>query len=306
MPPQERLAALLRFIADRPGTSVAGAVRAEAQALDEQLTRDRTAEAQRLVDETVKLADKGDLGPALDALAAIPQPMLALVAERAAALQLRLDGELTARGVRWIPAGSFRAGEGVRARVVAVAGLFIDRTEVTAAQYARFVAARSASPPVSWNGPTPPQDVAALPVTEVSLRDAMAYAMWRGGRVPTAVEWEKAARGATEPRIWPWGNDEDPQACVWSGSAAAGHALAPGSAPRDVSPYGCVDMAGNVAELALGPDGAAAARGGSFLTQALACTRAAFQQELGPTDVHPAVGFRCVYEAPPPPLEGGQ
>jgi serine/threonine protein kinase/formylglycine-generating enzyme required for sulfatase activity len=306
-PPAERLDALRRFVAARPATKVAGEVRAEAQALEEQLARERVAEATGLLDaaEGHLAAGGGGLGAALDALAAVPQDLRALAAERADALQARLEGELTARGVRWMPAGPLRAGEGARARTVVVTGLFVDRTEVTCAQYARFVAATSAAPPAAWGGPTPPDEVAALPVTGVSLRDAAAYALWRGGRVPTAVEWEKAARGAPEPRTFPWGDDEDPQACNWAG-ASTGRALPAGSAPRDVSPYGCVDMAGNVAELTVGEGGVAAARGGSFLTQALACTRGAFQQELAPTDAHAAVGFRCVYDAAPAPLAGGQ
>jgi hypothetical protein len=70
--------------------------------------------------------------------------------------------------------------------------------------------------------------------------------------------------------------------------------------------FGAVDLAGNVAELTLAPDSTDAApkawvKGGSFLTRTLEGARAAFHQELGPDELHNAVGLRLVYDAPPAP-----
>jgi len=88
-------------------------------------------------------------------------------------------------------------------------------------------------------------------VAGVSWFDALAYCEWRGNRLPTEAEWEKAARG-TDERRWPWGNVEFPRLANLIGFADGYPYLAPVDAfHQDRSPYGVTGMAGNVMEWVL-------------------------------------------------------
>jgi sulfatase modifying factor 1 len=116
---------------------------------------------------------------------------------------------------------------------------WIDEMEVTVAQYRRFCQAtgRVMLPAPSWGW----QD--DHPIVNVTWEEAAAYAAWAGKRLPTEAEWEKTARG-TDGRDYPWGNEWDPRKCVHGHRST----LAVGSRPAGASPYGALDMAGNVWE----------------------------------------------------------
>ena len=122
-----------------------------------------------------------------------------------------------------------------------VDAFWIDETEVTNAQYDAFTAATGHAPAAFFDDPEfnrPDQ-----PVTGVLWGDAVAYCTWAGKRLPTEIEWEKAARG-TDGRLYPWGNDADLTRAALTGDVP----VSVRESPADISPYGVRGMAGNVSE----------------------------------------------------------
>jgi len=130
---------------------------------------------------------------------------------------------------------------------------WIDRAEVTNVSYRACVAAKACSPP-SGGDPNYYRDPAYdnYPIVFVSWNDADKYCRWVGKRLPTEAEWEKAARG-TDGRIWPWGNalKDDLARPVERANVSDSHirrCSQVGDYPTGASPYGALDMAGNVCE----------------------------------------------------------
>ncbi len=120
---------------------------------------------------------------------------------------------------------------------------FMDKTEVTNAQYQKYCEATGALVPPYWIGGKIPDGQADFPVHHVNWYEASAYAKWAGKRLPTEAEWEKAARG-TDGRNFPWGNDFDGNKVANGGDGPQ----AVGAHPGGASPYGALDMSGNVNE----------------------------------------------------------
>ena len=166
-----------------------------------------------------------------------------------------------------IPAGTFTMGSAedlpneAPVHKIYLDAYYIGKTEVTNAEYYPFWVesggTNSEHTPVSYGGefgtwPHIAETRPNHPVIGVAYDSAVAYAKWRGMRLPTEAEWEKAARGV-KARRWPWGNtfvqrikNTTIHANVWKQS---GTQLQPvGTYPTGVSPYGAYDMAGNVWE----------------------------------------------------------
>lgn len=221
-------------------------------------------------------------------------------------------GELVARNADGkadrivVPAGPSKQGstkgdEDERPeRTVVVAAFAIDRTEVTRARYAACVAAHKckAAPPAAPDATGP-----ELPVTGVSWADAQAYCRFAGGRLPTEVEWEKAARGA-DGRTYPWGDELDCSRANWGtfdgeGPCAGknpGRPVRVGSYPTGASTYGALDLGGNVWEWVADKyeddPGRRVVRGGSCCSYFVG-PRSANRNAWAPEHRDADLGFRC-------------
>ena len=281
-------------------------------------------------------------------------------------------------GMVLIPAGEFTMGseaadarpnEGPVRRVRTDAFL-IDRTEVTNAQFAEFVAATGyvtvAERPVDWEllkqqvppgtpkppdemlqpgalvftppaGPVPLDDPSGWwswtpgacwrhpegpasdistrmdhPVVQVAFDDACAYAAWAGKRLPTEVEWERAARGGLEGTRFVWGDGPlDATRCnVWQGDFPHRNSAEDGfvrTAPVGTYPpngFGLVDMAGNVWEWCSDEfaPGERVHRGGSYLCNPAYCSSYRPSARMGctPDTALGHLGFRCARDLVPP------
>lgn len=135
-----------------------------------------------------------------------------------------------------VPAGDFEFGE--KKIKVPLAAFYIDKTEVSNAAYAEFCSATGRPLPKGF-----PRNKPDLPVVNVTFLDAHQFAMWAGKRLPSAKEWEKAARGE-DGRAFPWGNQKDPARA----DVAPGKIEPVSSHPDGASPYGALNMVGNVWE----------------------------------------------------------
>ena len=156
-----------------------------------------------------------------------------------------------------IPAGDFLMGSDRRLdplayddelpqHCVGLSSYRISRTPVTNAQYQRFVVATGHPAPLHWENGRCPAGKERHPVVYVSWHDAQAFCTWAGCRLPSEAEWEKSARG-TDGRLYPWG-DVGPDESVCNYNMDVGDTTPVGHYPENVSPYGLVDIAGNVWE----------------------------------------------------------
>jgi serine/threonine-protein kinase len=147
----------------------------------------------------------------------------------------------TPEGMLLIPAGAFPFGPSKTS--IDLPNFFLDRTEVSVGDYAKFCQATGC--------PAPSGDPRE-PVTNVTLDNARDYARWAGKRLPTPQEWEKAARG-TAGNAYPWGNQHEPRNAVVADNPdlPVRKKQAVDSMPQSASLYGVQHLVGNVREYVL-------------------------------------------------------
>lgn len=156
-----------------------------------------------------------------------------------------------------IPAGPFIRGtesggfDERPQRTIHLDTFSIDRYEVTNHHYQQFVLAtghRKPGLPARYAKSGGKLKGTNQPVVYVSWDDATEYCHWKGKRLPTEAEWEKAMRG-NDGRLWPWGNKEQTNGANWARVQDGYEVSAPvGSFQEDMSPYGVMDGAGNAIE----------------------------------------------------------
>jgi formylglycine-generating enzyme required for sulfatase activity len=252
-----------------------------------------------------------------------------------------------------IPAGEFLMGEkrGLAERAVEISPLFEDayvggvpdirqhvhlpafaiaKTPVTNEQYAAYLQDTGHDRPRRWRSDKGPRGKESFPVVFVTWHDAVAYCRWlaeasqKPFRLPTEAEWEKAARG-TNGRAYPWGNRWEEGRCN-TVEAELNGITAVDAYPRGASPYGLLDMAGNVWEWTAslwgsdwyradygypydasdgredpkaGDDICRVLRGGSF-AYAGAFARCAYRYKHFPQNSSDGIGFRVAVTVPLP------
>lgn len=220
-----------------------------------------------------------------------------------------------------VPAGEFLYGEGQQK--MSLPEFWIDKTPVTNREFAHFVQATGYKTTAErtgigcanidsrwqdvqgadWRHPGGPetdiQNKAHHPVVQVSWADAAAYAAWAGKRLPTEQEWEKAARG-TDGREFPWGDQEPTRELCNFGKNEEGTTPVGKYSPQGDSPYGCVDMAGNIWEWTASEheDGGRVLRGGGWSHPA-EYVRPTLRPSHDPDDRYDTDGFRCVSQTMP-------
>lgn len=266
----------------------------------------------------------------------LPGPDNTGTSNRDSLLAARLDAAMVEVKPGFFVLGSDRGNYDERpVRKIKTPGFWIDKYEVTCAQYLRFLESVKKMGHVwchpneqpnkdhtpfhtyswalrfSWLGGSPPAKMSDYPVVLVDWFDAYAFAKWAGKRLPTEDEWEIAAGGGRGME-YPWGNAFSAEACN-----VGDYPIRIGSFPGGASPWGGLDMAGNIAEWTVtmyepdardgkpfdGRHGQPIIRGGSWDDESRGCRVSARDVHRSAFYRSTTVGFRCVSDVPPEGLK---
>jgi serine/threonine-protein kinase len=198
-------------------------------------------------------------------------------------------------GMVLVPGGPFLAGEDKRESDVE--SFYIDIFPITNADYRKFMEATGYRPPKFWAEDRLKDDKA--PVVGVSWYDADKYATWAGKQLPSASQWEKAARGL-EGRVYPWGNEIDESKANYGHVDGTDEVTPVDRYEENRSVFGVRDLAGNVWEWTRDWDrieiDMKMIMGGSWCDPApfLRCDRHLY---ANPKDKYDNIGFRCIRPA---------
>jgi formylglycine-generating enzyme required for sulfatase activity len=200
-----------------------------------------------------------------------------------------------------IPAGSYTVGSStaddnhIATQHMNLSAFWIDKYEVTNAQYKDFLSATGRTAPASWRGGAIPAGKTAQPVMGLTWHDAAAYCTWAHKRLPGEAEWEVAGRGpAADPPLYPWGADPTDGGQAFNLPQDGTYDV--GTQSFNQSPFGVYDLIGTVWQWVGQPyapvsPGLQILRGGRYgLLEDLA-----YRQQVRPDDERFArvAGVRC-------------
>ena len=192
-------------------------------------------------------------------------------------------------------------------RSIVLDPFYIDKHEVTNAQFSEFLRDTGGAPPYYWPQGKPESAKQQHPVVNITWQDANAYCQWGGKRLPTEAEWERAARGLREGLKYPWGEDEPTKELAHYDDMDGPGAVC--QFPENT--FGLCDMSGNVWEWCAdwyekdyyarspeenptGPEKGIyrVLRGGSWADAPKYLTTA-YRSYARPDEQSPTIGFRC-------------
>ena len=202
-------------------------------------------------------------------------------------------GAAIAATIEMVPVDGGPTPVNANGRAIELRPFRIDRFPVTNEVYRRFIEATGIEPPPDWIDGRCIHGMDRYPVTSVTFHEAQAFARWAGKRLPSALEWEKAASGGSVRRM-PWGDDPDPERAHFD--AERGCLDHVDAHPGGASPVGCEDLMGNACEWTVDPDHPEPLlKGGCYLDD-ISVVTIVTRLRTSPLERSPLIGFRCVQD----------